>query len=200
MSLSLTEMNSCLFKLSCDYNVISLELNSLGPCQVQGETWNKNPSCVYVLHKTSHKEISSRSDAVGSLRGNLLTGCYVCLSRCTIEISRSSRAAGSPLWSLIMSVMSGKKERRIINLQYQNENILTERVTDVFLRSPKMKVAWAMLRGLITGGQFILYYFSRKRLDWKQCMLGWCVNLSSLVRMTTQTINILILLLWKPRS
>ena len=86
-------------------------------------------------------EISSRSDAVGSLRGNLLTGCYVCLSRCTIEISRSSRAAGSPLWSLIMSVMSGKKERRIINLQYQNENILTERVTDVFLGSPKMKVA-----------------------------------------------------------
>ena len=101
----------------------------------------KNPSCVYVLHKTSHKEISSCSDAVGSLLGNLLTGCYVCLSRCTIEISRSSRAAGSPLWSLIMSVMSGKKERRIINLQYQNENILTERVTDVFLRSPKMKVA-----------------------------------------------------------
>ena len=77
------------------------------------------------------------SDAVGSLRGNLLTGCYVCLSRCTIEISRSSRAAGSPLWSLIMSVMSGKKERRIINLQYQNGNILTERVTDVFLRSQK---------------------------------------------------------------
>ena len=137
MSLSLIEMNSCLFKLWCDYNVISLELNSLGPCQVQGETWNKNPSCVYVLHKTSHKEISSRSDAVGSLRGNLLTGCYVCLSRCTIEISRSSRAAGSPLWSLIMSVMSGKKERRIINLQYQNGNILTERVTDVFLRSQK---------------------------------------------------------------
>ena len=97
----------------------------------------KNPSCVYVLHKTSHKEISSCSDAVGSLLGNLLTGCYVCLSRCTIEISRSSRAAGS----LIMSVMSGKKERKIINLQYQNENILTERVTDVFLRSPKMKVA-----------------------------------------------------------
>ena len=100
----------------------------------------KNPSCAYVLHKTSHKGISSCSDAVGSLLGNLLTGCYVCLSRCTIEISRSSRAAGSPLWSLIMSVMSGK-ERRIINLQYQNENILTERVTDVFLRSPKMKVA-----------------------------------------------------------
>ena len=103
----------------------------------KGRHEKKNPSCVYVLHKTSHKEISSCSDAVGSLRGNLLTGCYVCLSRCTIEISRSSRAAGSPLWSVIMSVMSRKKERRIINLQYQNGNILTERVTDVFLRSQK---------------------------------------------------------------
>lgn len=36
-----------------------------------------------------------------------------------------------------MSVMSRKKERRIINLQYQNGNILAERVTDVFLRSQK---------------------------------------------------------------
>ena len=41
-----------------------------------------------------------------------------------------------------MSVMSGKKERRIINLQYQNENILTERVTDVFLRSPKSGLSY----------------------------------------------------------
>ena len=46
------------------------------------------------------------------------------------------------------------------------------------------KVAWTMLRGLITGGQFFLYYFSRKRLDWKQCMVGWCVSLNNLVRMT----------------
>ena len=107
----------------------------------RGGMKKKNPSCVYVLHKTSHKEISSRSDGARSLLGNLLTSCYLCLSRCTIEISRCSRAVGSPLWSLIMSVMSGKKERRIINLQHQ-PNILTERVTDVFLRSQKSGLSY----------------------------------------------------------
>lgn len=44
-----------------------------------------------------------------------------------------------------MSAMSGKRSGELKNLQYQNGNLLTKRVTDVFLWSEKKYfnyVAW----------------------------------------------------------
>ena len=86
-----------------------------------------------------------------------------------------SRLVGTSihLWAFLlamMSVMSGKK------IQYQNENLLANRSAwhiyiYIYLWYQESGLNYVG-QGMITGRQVFLYYLSRKRLDWTQCMVG----------------------------
>ena len=79
-----------------------------------------------------------------------------------------------------MSVMSGKKERRIINLQYRNGNsLLTKRVTDVFL--------WSQNSGLnyvarVNNRWARSFFFTTSRVKgWTKTNVWWVDVLTSIV-------------------